>query len=141
MVKNIFLLFILLFVLACSSNQEIDLGNTVDFETANREMRELILPFLKSDWIDPFSLGIVDLEENPEKNNCKRKYHFDRSDFNRCKLIVVSLLLLSQNDKMDPGLVAIDSYSRLCNIRKVYFLHNGSYEGEVNFCSILNIRI
>jgi hypothetical protein len=128
--------FILLF--NCKNNQEVDFGNTVDFRTANKEMRELILPFMSLNDIDLFFVGVVDLELNPDNKGCKRKYHFKRSEFDRCKLLVLSILIINNNKKPFPGVVALDTFNRFCKLQKVYFLKDSSLEGEINLCRGLN---
>jgi hypothetical protein len=138
--KNILLILFSLIFVVCKNNQEIDFGNTVDFGTANREMREIIVPFLKPDEIDLFFAGIYDLEFNPDSEGCNRKYHFKRSEFDRCKNLVLSILIVTQDRKPAAGLVAVDTFTRICNLQKVYFLHNFSLEGEVNFCSVFNFK-
>jgi hypothetical protein len=133
-------LFTIVLFLSCKNNQEIDFGNTVDFKTANREMRVLIAPFLRPNEIDLFFVGIVDLIPNLESEKCNRKYHFKRSEFDRCKLLVLSILLVTKDMKPIAGLVAVDTFTRYCNLHKVYFLHDFSLEGEVNFCSVFNFK-
>lgn len=139
MKKKILLIFLML--INCKNNQEIDFGETVDFGTANREMRYLIVPFLKTTEIDLFFAGIYDLEFNPDNKGCYRKYHFKRSEFDRCKLLVLSILVVNKDLNPTPGLVAVDTFNRFCKLHKVYFLDNFSLEGEVNFCSVFNFKL
>ncbi|MCG9876069.1 MAG: hypothetical protein MH321_14935 [Leptospiraceae bacterium] len=134
-------LFSIVFFLSCKNNQEIDLGNTVDFTTANREMRVLITPFLRPNEIDLFFVGIVDLIPNPDSEKCNRKYHFKRSEFDRCKLLVLSILLVTKDMKPIAGLLAVDTFDRFCRLHKVYFMDNSSLEGELNLCSVFNFKL